>query len=87
MTGKPWIAGIDGKNIKFKHETLLNYAMNRWALNKAHSVGKTSELIRNCAPKFLKLGRNTTSKQLIKTKGMGQKLHESISKAWDKGSM
>ncbi|MBF0235608.1 MAG: MjaI family restriction endonuclease [Desulfamplus sp.] len=42
---------MDGKNVKFKHETLLNYAMNRWALNKAHSVGKTSELIRNCAPK------------------------------------
>jgi hypothetical protein len=24
--------------------------MNNWALNKAHSVGPTSELIRNCAP-------------------------------------
>lgn len=24
--------------------------MNRWGLNKAHSVGSTSELIRSCAP-------------------------------------
>jgi len=47
---KEWIAGSEGKNLKFKHETLLNYAMNRWGLNKAHSVGKTSELIRACAP-------------------------------------
>lgn len=47
---KGWIAGSDGRNLKFKHETLLNYAMNRWGLNKAHSVGKTSELIRACAP-------------------------------------
>lgn len=47
---KEWITGSDGKNLKFKRETLLNYGMNRWGLNKAHSVGSTSELIRNCAP-------------------------------------
>jgi hypothetical protein len=47
---KEWIAGHDGVNLKFKRETLLNYGLNRWALNKAHSVGSTSELIRNCAP-------------------------------------
>lgn len=46
-----WLSGKDGKNLKFKRETLLNYAMNRWGLNKAHSVGPTSELIRTCAPK------------------------------------
>lgn len=46
---KDWIIGCEGKNKKFKHETLLNYAMNRWGLNKAASVGKTSELIRACA--------------------------------------
>ncbi len=51
---KEWISGADGKNLKFKHETLLNYAMNRWGLNKAHSVGKTSELIRACAPSEFK---------------------------------
>jgi hypothetical protein len=45
-----WIAGKDGENLKFKRETLLNYAMNRWGLNKASSVGPTSELIRKCAP-------------------------------------
>ena len=48
---KDWITGEDGRNLKFKREALLNYGMNRWALNKAHSVGPTSELIRKCAPK------------------------------------
>ena len=48
---KEWIAGEEGRNLKFKSETLLNYGMNRWGLNKANSVGPTSELIRQCAPK------------------------------------
>jgi len=48
---KEWIKGRDGRNLKFKRETLLNYGMNRWGLNKAHSVGPTSELIRTCSPK------------------------------------
>lgn len=48
---KEWIVGREGRNLKFKREALLNYAMNRWALNKAHSVGPTSELIRKCSPK------------------------------------
>jgi hypothetical protein len=47
---KEWISGSEGKNLKFKRETLLNYGMNRWGLNKAQSVGPTSELIRKCAP-------------------------------------
>ncbi len=47
---KEWISGSDRYNLKFKRETLLNYGMNRWGLNKAHSVGSTSELIRTCAP-------------------------------------
>jgi len=47
---KQYILGSDGYNLKFKRETLLNYGMNRWGLNKAHSVGSTSELIRTCAP-------------------------------------
>ncbi len=47
---KEWITGTDGENLKFKRETLLNYGLNRWGLNKAHSVGSTSELIRTCAP-------------------------------------
>ena len=54
MSEKEWISGQDGENLKFKRETLLNYAMNRWALNKASSVGPTSELIRACAPKSFK---------------------------------
>lgn len=51
VDNKEWLIGSEGKNLKFKRETLLNYGMNRWALNKASSVGPTSELIRNCAPK------------------------------------
>ena len=51
---KEWITGHDGHNLKFKREYLLNSAMNRWGLNKAHSVGPTSELIRKCGPKTLK---------------------------------
>lgn len=48
---KEWIAGREGRNLKFKRETMLNYGMNRWGLNKAHSVGPTSELVRKCSPK------------------------------------
>jgi|TARA_B100000315_G_scaffold260582_1_gene323147 hypothetical protein len=48
---KEWVSGSDGKNLKFKRETLLNYGLNRWGLNKAYSVGPTSELIRSCSPK------------------------------------
>ena len=47
---KEWIIGREGRNLKFKREALLNYGLNRWALNKAHSVGPTSELIRKCSP-------------------------------------
>lgn len=48
---KEWIIGSDGENLKFKREKLLNYVTNWWALNKAISVGPTSELIRQCSPK------------------------------------
>jgi hypothetical protein len=51
---KDWISGSEGHNLKFKRETLLNYGMNRWGLNKAYSVGPTSELIRACAPNTFK---------------------------------
>ena len=47
---KDWITGTDGEILKFKHETLLNYGLNRWGLNKAYSIGALSELIRSCAP-------------------------------------
>lgn len=47
---KVWTNGAEGHNSKYKRETLLNYGMNRWGLNKASSVGATSELIRECAP-------------------------------------
>lgn len=51
---KEWIVGSEGRNLKFKRETLLNYGMNRWGLNKTFSVGPTSELIRACAPNTFK---------------------------------
>jgi hypothetical protein len=46
-----WHKEKDGENFRYLRETLLNYGLNRWGLNKASSIGKTSELIRNCAPK------------------------------------
>jgi len=51
---KDWIIETDGEGLKFKHETLLNYGLNRWGLNKAYSVGALSELIRACAPNEFK---------------------------------
>jgi len=48
---KEWIKGIEGQNLKFKRERLLNDAMNRWGLNKASSVGPTSDLIRRSSPR------------------------------------
>jgi MjaI-like restriction endonuclease len=48
---KEWIKGIEGKNLKFKREYLLNSAINRWRLNQTHSVGPTSKLIRQCSPR------------------------------------
>lgn len=48
---KEWIINSEGRNLKFKRETLLNYGMNRWGLNKAYSVWPISELIRACATK------------------------------------
>lgn len=50
MASKDWMTKTDGIGFKFKHETLLNYALNRWGLNKAYSIGPLSELIRECAP-------------------------------------
>jgi len=48
---KEWIKGQEGHNLKFKRETLLNYGVSRWGLNKSQSVGPTSKLIRTRSPK------------------------------------
>ncbi len=45
-----WHRDKDGENYRYLRETLLNYGLNRWGLNKSSSIGKTSELIRKCAP-------------------------------------
>lgn len=29
---KEWITATDGEGLKFKHETLLNYGLNRWGI-------------------------------------------------------
>src|SRR4030042_724341 len=71
---KDYISGNDGKNLKFKRETLLNYGMNRWGLNKAHSVGPTSELIRKCAPKKFEDWENFYFENAVQKKKDGQKI-------------
>ena len=45
---KKWIVSRDGRNLKFKSKTLLNYAMNRWELNKAHSCAFYKAVIALC---------------------------------------
>ena len=71
---KEWIIGREGRNLKFKREALLNYAMNRWALNKAHSVGPTSELIRKCSPKSFEQWENFYFDNAIQKKQNGIKI-------------
>jgi len=51
---KDYLDGASGRNLKFKRESLLNFAMNRWGFNKTSSVGATSELIRACSPESYK---------------------------------
>lgn len=50
MREKEWVKGLEGRNLKFERERLLNDATNRWGLNKSHSVDTTSDLIRRCSP-------------------------------------
>jgi len=94
--GKEWISGSEGKTPKFKRETLLNYGLNRWGLNKAYSVGPTSELIRTCAPSTLKEWEDfyfTNAKQKEKEgikvtreyiTGLGQTLYVKLSEVIQK---
>ena len=39
-------------------EFILNYATNRWGLNKKRSVGPTSDSIRQCSPRDLDEWKN-----------------------------
>ncbi len=71
---KKWIKGSGGRNLKFKRETLLNYGMNRWGLNKAHSVGPTSELIRKCSPKTFDEWERFYFKNAVQKKRNGIKI-------------
>lgn len=71
---KEWLSGSEGKNLKFKRETLLNYGLNRWGLNKAFSVGPTSELIRACAPSTFEEWENFYFKNARQKKKDGIKI-------------
>ncbi|WEK37828.1 MAG: MjaI family restriction endonuclease [Candidatus Pseudobacter hemicellulosilyticus] len=71
---KEWLSGVDGSNLKFKRETLLNYGLNRWGLNKSHSVGTTSELIRSCAPIEYKEWENYYFQNAYQKKKAGGKI-------------
>lgn len=88
---KDCIRETDDEGLKFKHETLLNYGLNRWGLNKAYSVGALSELIRSYAPTEFKEWENfyfTKGKQKKKNginitreyiTGLGQTLYIKLS--------
>jgi len=71
---KEWIKGAEGKNLKFKRETLLNYAANRWALNKAASVDAVMALIRKCAPKTFEEWEKYYFEHAIQKKKNGLKI-------------
>jgi hypothetical protein len=71
-----WIREIIGNNKKYKRETILNYVVNRWALNKAHSVDKVANLIRDCAPKSLKQWKEYYFSNAKQNKKNGIKINE-----------
>jgi hypothetical protein len=71
---KEWIKGQDGRNLKFKREELLNWGMNRWNMNQSYSVGPTSKLIRECAPKTFKQWEVYYFKNATQKKRNGMKI-------------
>ena len=74
-----YIKSQDGVNKKYHRETLLNYGLNRWGMNKASSVGKTSELIRKCSPSTLQEWEEFYFKNAVQNKKGGVKVtHEYI---------
>ncbi len=73
---KKWHKSKERHNYKYKREALLNYAFNRWNLNHASSIGKTSELIRKCAPKQLKEWQEYYFENAVQAKKNGEKITE-----------
>lgn len=71
-----WIKGKEGSNYRYKRETLLNYAANRWALNKAASVDSVMALIRKCAPKTIEEWRDYYFKNARQKKKAGIRIDE-----------
>lgn len=86
-----WVKATEGRNKKYHRETLLNYAANRWALNKTGSVDRVAYLIRQCAPKdfdqwkeyYFKNARQKKQNGLKITpeyiENLGKRLHAQIS--------
>lgn len=71
--GKEWIKIAKGE-IKFKREHLLNHGANNWNLNQSYNVGKTSELIRKCAPKTLEEWEEWYFKNARQNRKNGEKI-------------
>jgi hypothetical protein len=71
-----WIRDIIDGNKKYKRETILNYVVNRWGLNKSSSVSKIAELIRECSPKTIDDWRNYYFNNAKQNKKNGIKISE-----------
>lgn len=69
-----WVKATEGKNKKYYRETLLNYAANRWALNKTSSVDSVAFLIRQCSPKSFEDWEAYYFKHARQKKQNGQKI-------------
>ncbi|MFW5628712.1 MAG: MjaI family restriction endonuclease [Candidatus Cloacimonadaceae bacterium] len=73
---KKWHKDKIGHAYRYKREALLNYALNRWNLNYASSIGKTSELIRKCAPKQLEEWQEYYFENAVQAKKNGIRITE-----------
>jgi hypothetical protein len=69
-----WVKEVEGENKKYYREKVLNDTLNRWGLNKASSVGKTSELIRKCSPDDYQQWVNFYFKEAFQEKKNGMKI-------------
>jgi len=63
---------------KFDREHLLNYAFNRWGLNRTSSVGKLSELIRACSPGNLREWEHYYFENAVQAKKNGLQISTEI---------
>ena len=71
-----WIKEVIDGNKKYKRETILNYVINRWGLNKSSSVSKIAELIRECSPKSLEDWKKYYFSNAVQNKKKGNRITE-----------